>query len=192
MSASWTPPRTRKQTAEDYKLKGNIFFQQKLFDDAIKEYSSAIIQNPEEAVYFQNRALCFLRTSKWDRAIIDCRKAIALAPSSATASLKKAYELSIAQRVNFSEDIARAYLQARKRKWEIAEKRRRENESKLYKYLSDLIQDERNRALAELQSDDAHKREEINHEHKREVPEYFLGKITFEMMSDPVITPSGI
>lgn len=32
----------------------------------------------------------------------------------------------------------------------------------------------------------------LNHFQKREVPDYLCGKISFEILVDPVITPSGI
>ncbi|KAL2915084.1 hypothetical protein HK105_205408 [Polyrhizophydium stewartii] len=206
--------------------KGNIFFAQKLYDDAIREYTTAIIQNPTESVYFTNRALCYLRTSQFQRVVDDCRKAISLSSSSvkayyflgqallelpepnvneALSSLRRAYELSLEQSATFSEDIARLIREAKKRKWEVSESRRRERDSKLYVHLRDLIEADRTRQApssrhAVKDDKDGSEREIIHYNHNERLLqlESLLekagdpGMITFEIMTDPVITPSGI
>ncbi|KAH6589472.1 hypothetical protein BASA50_007164 [Batrachochytrium salamandrivorans] len=200
----------RALSAEQHKRKGNEYFMQKQFDYAIREYTVAIIQNPEESVYFTNRALCLLRTEQYHKAVEDCRRAISLNTDSVIV-LQKAYDLAIQHDSPLAEDIAKMYRSAKKLKWEVNETNRQKTESRLYTYLEGLIEDERSRALAALESDNVHQKETINYEHderlaqlqsllesakdpgmRREVPEYYCGKLTFEMMTDPMVTPSGI
>ncbi|KAJ3300579.1 hypothetical protein HK104_009914 [Borealophlyctis nickersoniae] len=205
--------------AESHKYQGNVYFGQQLYDKAIAEYSTAIIQNPSNPVYYTNRALCYLRTGQFERVISDCEKAVELDAGCLKGYYfaceflnEKAYQLSIEQRASFSEEIAHAYRQAKKKKWEIADRKRRERESDLFRYLGGLVEGDRQRRLAMLSAHDHDAVEAVNNESdlrlseitalfsqageesgkKREVPDYFTGKISFEIMTDPVITPSGI
>ncbi|KAJ3333922.1 Mismatch repair protein msh3 [Blyttiomyces sp. JEL0837] len=163
----------------------------------------------------------------------DCQKAIELDPhnvkgyyrlgqallggrnprlSEAISALKKAYHLAIEQKVTYVEEIGSAFRKAKARRWEVEDARRREEESDLYRYLSNLIERDRRRQLDQLPDDVSKEdRDAIHDSHderlsqitalftqagenakKREVPDAFLGKISFELMTDPVITPSGI
>ncbi|KAJ3128141.1 STIP1 y and U box-containing protein 1 [Nowakowskiella sp. JEL0407] len=215
-------------SAEAHKRQGNVFFEQGRYNDAIKEYSTAVIQFPK-AVYFTNRALCYLKLKQYDRVIADTEKAIELDENSvkghyfmgqalmecdrymeATAHLKRAHLLAIEQQISFSEEIANAYRRAKKKRWEAVDKRRRENESDLYRYITGLVEKDRRRQLEQLPDNEM--REDVSFQmdqriaqieslfmtvgdtqaQKREVPDYLLGKISFEYMIDPVITPSGI
>ncbi|KAJ3047293.1 STIP1 y and U box-containing protein 1 [Rhizophlyctis rosea] len=240
--------------AESHKLQGNIYFGQQLYDEAIREYSTAIIKNPNNPVYYTNRAICFLRTHQFDKVIADCERATelnvewvkgyylmgqALAEidsrvERAITTLRKAYDLSIQQRVTYSEEIANAYRQAKKKKWEIADKKRRSEQSDLHSYLTTLMEEERKRRVEGLEGWERERVEyelvraylsfftetveEVNIEanfrweqnertsqiqtlfntandesaKRREVPDYYCGKISFEIMMDPVVTPSGI
>lgn len=38
----------------------------------------AIIKNPVVPIYFTNRALCYMQTLQWDKAVTDCKKALDL------------------------------------------------------------------------------------------------------------------
>ncbi|KNC98740.1 uncharacterized protein SPPG_05721 [Spizellomyces punctatus DAOM BR117] len=217
--------------AESHKLQGNVYFGQHLYDDAIREYGKAIIHNPTIPTYYTNRALCFLRLEQYERAITDAEKAIEIDPKlvkghyllgqalsaidtrleGAIHALTKAYKLSIEQRVGYSEEIAEKLREAKKRKWELTDKKRRESESELYRYLTDLVERDRRRQLEQLDSADDAEKEAMSSQFdnrlseitalftkadetakKREVPDYYTGKISFEIMTDPVITPSGI
>lgn len=229
--------------AELYKTKGNTYFSKKDFDNAIREYSAAIAQNPRNAVYYTNRALCYLKLKKYANVIADCKEAINLDENSvkghymlgqaltengelesAITSLKKAYELSLSEKAAFSAEIVQALLNARKKKSEIEEHKRIYRESELLRYIKALINAERDKQLQKVAPrntfskwvnshppDIQEKIDQINKAHNerlsqleqvfiqsdenlrpREVPEYFLDKISFEVMHDPVITPSGI
>ncbi|KAI8811049.1 Stub1 protein [Cladochytrium replicatum] len=213
--------------ADEHKALGNKYFSEHRYTEAIAEYSTAIIQNPSNAIYYTNRALCYLKTEHYESVINDCHRATEIDPKSvkgyyllgqalsessrhneAHTALTKAYSLGIDQRVTYMEDIASAIRKAKKRKWETQEERRRESESDTYRYFHDLIERDRRRQLELLDDYDFDARDTVKFRHderlaqlddlfarlhdKREVPDAFIGKISFEVMTDPVITPSGI
>ena len=98
--------------------------------------------------------------------------------------------------------------QTRKAKWELSEAQRRTQESDLFGYLSASLQRDRERQLGICPENEW---TSINERYDSKlaaihdlfdradrgarpgpVPDAFLGKISFELMLDPVITPSGI
>nr|XP_046270390.1 E3 ubiquitin-protein ligase CHIP-like [Scatophagus argus]XP_046270391.1 E3 ubiquitin-protein ligase CHIP-like [Scatophagus argus] len=147
---------------------------------------------------------CHLETENYDEAI---------------GSLQKAYNLAKEQRLNFGDDIPGALRTAKKRRWNSLEERRINQESELHAHLTRLIQAEKNRELEgcrrhEDESDDSrvqHNLDKIHSKHdkylsdmeelfcqvderrkKREIPDFLCGKISFELMREPCITPSGV
>ncbi|XP_021563517.1 E3 ubiquitin-protein ligase CHIP isoform X2 [Carlito syrichta] len=138
----------------------------------------------------------------------------------AIANLQRAYSLAKEQRLNFGDDIPSALRIAKKKRWNSIEERRIHQESELHSYLTRLIAAERERELEECQrnhegdEDDGHVRAqqaciEAKHDKymadmdelfsqvdekrkKRDIPDYLCGKISFELMREPCITPSGI
>ncbi|KAJ3042110.1 STIP1 y and U box-containing protein 1 [Rhizophlyctis rosea] len=215
--------------AESHKLQGNVYFGQQLYDEAIREYSTAIIKYPSNPVYYTNRALCYLRTAQYDRVIGDCEKATELDGKwvkgyylmgqaltendhrldRAITILRKAYDLALQQRVSYIEEIANAFRRAKKKRWEVADHKRRQSQSELYRYLMKLMEEERGRRVSGVEEGEREEVEreldrrkdeiqavfdqaEIESARRREVPDYYCGKISFEIMMDPVVTPSGI
>ncbi|RKO89618.1 hypothetical protein BDK51DRAFT_17278, partial [Blyttiomyces helicus] len=65
-------------SADSHKLQGNKFFQEGLLREAIKEYSTAIIKNPSNPVYYTNRARCFYKVKEHRQCISDARRATEL------------------------------------------------------------------------------------------------------------------
>ncbi|RIA95290.1 STIP1 homology and U box-containing protein 1-like protein [Glomus cerebriforme] len=239
-------------SAESYKAKGNIYFNEKDYESAVKEYSEAISRNSRNAVYYTNRALCYLKLGKYDNVISDCNLAIGIDTKSvkghymlgqaltekanfdsAVSHLQIAYELSITDKVtkvNFSGEIIQALLSARKKKWESENQRRHKDETEFLKYIKGLINAEREKQLQKViqnknsfgstfsklvnlhpteiqdkldqinkihdeklsQIEQVFAQSEENHHGPKEIPDYFLDKISFNIMHDPVITPSGI
>ncbi|TPX44999.1 hypothetical protein SeLEV6574_g04148 [Synchytrium endobioticum] len=231
-------------TSEHHRKLGNDFFAKQLYPEAIREYSTAIIKNPNIPVYYTNRALCFLKQQKdYERVIIDCERAIELDTKSvkghyltgqallevhryneATGHLRKAMEMGLEQKVPYVDEISTAFRKAKKATWEAADARRRLEESDLCRYLTSLVERDRQRQLDQLQtlhhsnntnsgSSDSLESERENmillHNERlsqiaalfeaandsgklRTVPDWMIGKINFEVMSSPVITPSGI
>ncbi|KAI8824263.1 uncharacterized protein EV422DRAFT_313575 [Fimicolochytrium jonesii] len=219
--------------ANEHKLLGNKFYGQGFYEQAIEEYGIAIVKAPDVPTYYTNRARCFLTMSNHQRAALDAEKAIELDSRSvkghlllgealamndnridgALHSLKKAYNLAIEQKVTYTEEIAQKILKAKKRRWELLDIKRRNEESDLHRYLHSLITRDRDRQLTQL--DNAGVAQEDRDVVKasfderlsqmadlltrandpgqrREVPDHFLGKISFEVMTDPVVSVSGI
>jgi STIP1 family protein 1 len=230
-----------QQDAENHKFQGNIFFKNQQYEEAIKEYSTAIIKNPKNIVYYTNRALCNIRLRKFEEAIYDCKKAIdidknslkgnyllgqAIIESSSSPArlneaikvLRIAYDQSIRLRKDDSNEIAKVILKARKKKYEVEGSRKVVENSDLMDYLIQLMENDRQNKIADIRSDTTKTEEDVNNDIEyinyeqdqriknlkqtflkadpfqkdREAPDYLFGKIHFNIMLDPVITPSGI
>ncbi|KAH7943859.1 hypothetical protein HPB52_012002 [Rhipicephalus sanguineus] len=219
-------------TAVELKDLGNKLFTARKYEDAISCYSKAIIKSPSTATYFTNRALCYLKLQQWELACQDCRRALDLDPSSvkghfflgqalqemdnydeAVKYLQRANDLAREQKLNFGDDIACQLRLARKRRWQLIEEKRLQQEIELQTYLNQLILLDKQKRVQEMKmmgtrQGDIERVEaaldkyisELNNifakvderRRKREVPDYLCGKISFEIMREPVITPSGI
>ncbi|KAJ8037055.1 STIP1-likey and U box-containing protein 1 [Holothuria leucospilota] len=211
-----------KMSAVELKEQGNRFFASKKYDEAISCYTKAIMKNPQDAKFFTNRALCNMKLKKWTDVADDCRHAIEIDRS----SVKGYFFLGIAQLEQELYDEAILNLRkasqlrmAKKKRWNVMEEKRINQEVALQIYINKLIKEDQERklkevddSLEEIGAEDAEKRkaeiesgvkthlEEINRlftavderRKKRDVPDYLCGKISFELMRDPVITPSGI
>lgn len=227
-------------SAQELKEQGNRLFVARKYQEAISCYSKAITRNPSIAVYYTNRALCYLKMQQLDKALADCKHALELDCQSvkahfflgqcqmemenydeAIANLQRAYNLAKEQRLNFGDDIPSALRIAKKKRWNSIEERRINQENELHAYLTKLILAEKERELEETKR----KHEEENMEEnrsraqlscvankhdkylaemdelfsqvdekrkKRDIPDYLCGKISFELMREPCITPSGI
>ncbi|XP_051698160.1 E3 ubiquitin-protein ligase CHIP isoform X1 [Oryctolagus cuniculus] len=252
----------KSPSAQELKEQGNRLFVGRKYPEAAACYGRAITRNPLVAVYYTNRALCYLKMQQHEQALADCRRALELDGQSvkahfflgqcqlelesydeAIANLQRAYSLAKEQRLNFGDDIPSALRIAKKKRWNSLEERRIHQESELHAYLARLIAAERERELEECQrshegdEDDGHVRAqqaciEAKHDkyladmdelfsqvdekrkvslvggargqvpaarplsapcvQRRDVPDYLCGKISFELMREPCITPSGI
>ncbi|XP_067401360.1 E3 ubiquitin-protein ligase TTC3 isoform X2 [Emydura macquarii macquarii] len=67
--------------SEFMKKRGNCEFSQENLDFAINSYTKAIEFCPENHLLYGNRALCFLRTGQYERALVDGKKATILKPN---------------------------------------------------------------------------------------------------------------
>ncbi|XP_069046091.1 E3 ubiquitin-protein ligase TTC3 isoform X2 [Lepisosteus oculatus] len=67
--------------SEEMKKKGNDQFQKRKYDAAVKWYTKAIRFHPENHILYGNRALCFFRGDKYQKAIGDGKRATLLQPS---------------------------------------------------------------------------------------------------------------
>jgi hypothetical protein len=133
-------------------------------------------------------------------------------PNEALTSSLQAYELAISQRSPSVSSIAATCLEAKKKRWELQEDRRRKRECHLLKHMSELIEHESERELDLLllvqnPSGDWDRIEEIRNAAReqvktledvfgkaeaercgrREVPDYLIDNISFSVMLDPVI-----
>ncbi|KAK3831027.1 MAG: hypothetical protein J3R72DRAFT_455356 [Linnemannia gamsii] len=156
-------------TAEQHKLRGNDFFKVKDLDQAIQEYSTAIVKDPKVAVYYQNRANCYLKLEKYSNVISDCERVVELdkksvkgyyfmgkaqlelgQPSEAYSFLKKSYELALEQRSAFTKEIVAIISEAKKQRWIEKERRIIAQVSDSYRYLSGLIEQDIQRQVDAL------------------------------------------
>uniref|UniRef100_A0ABD2VTZ4 E3 ubiquitin-protein ligase CHIP n=1 Tax=Trichogramma kaykai TaxID=54128 RepID=A0ABD2VTZ4_9HYME len=213
---------TANLSDKELKEQGNRLFNLHKFEDAANCYTKAIIKNPNQALYFTNRALAYLKLKRYESSCQDCRRALDLEPC-----LVKAVDLSKEQKLNYGDDMTSVLRQARKKRFQIKEELRISQEIELQSYINKLIVEDAEKSLAELKLKELNakdKGEEILTESKlstlqqeieekrdsaltrlndlfakvddlrrrREVPDYLCGKISFEILQEPVITPSGI
>jgi len=218
---------------KELKDQGNKQFAARNFDVAIDSYTLAIIKNSNVPHYYTNRALCYLNQKRWPQAVQDARQALEKDPNlvkghfylgkalleresldEAIKHLHRANDLAKEQKLNFGDDIAVQLRIARKKRWNIQEEKRLQQEIELQTYLTRLIVEDRDRKIDELRKtgedvdvlvekvevetdrhmDEVHSlfSKVDERRQKRDVPDYMCGKISFEILKDPVITPSGI
>jgi len=218
---------------KELKDQGNKQFAARNFDGAIDSYTLAIIKNSNVPHYYTNRALCYLNQKRWPQAVQDARQALEKDPNlvkghfylgkalleresldEAIKHLHRANDLAKEQKLNFGDDIAVQLRIARKKRWNIQEEKRIQQEIELQTYLTRLIVEDRDRKIEELRNtgedvdvlvekievetdrnmDEVHSlfAKVDERRQKRDVPDYMCGKISFEILKDPVITPSGI
>ncbi|XP_046854873.1 E3 ubiquitin-protein ligase CHIP-like [Xenia sp. Carnegie-2017] len=126
-------------------------------------------------------------------------------------NLQKALDASKKQKSNFGDDIAFSLREAKRKRFQKQEEKRIQEEIELQTYLNSLIKQDFERKISATSKNDDGERNRLNIEaesrmaevnkifaqvderrKQREVPDYICGKISFEIMKDPVITPSGI
>lgn len=71
---------TKKQLAENERLKGNDCIKSKEFQEAIKYYSKSISIFSSDPAAYSNRALAYLRTKEFGKAIDDANTTLRLSP----------------------------------------------------------------------------------------------------------------
>ncbi|CAG9584828.1 unnamed protein product [Danaus chrysippus] len=131
--------------------------------------------------------------------------------------LHRANDLARDQKLNFGDDIAAQIRIARKKRWNVQEEKRISQEIELQTYLNRLINEDMQRRIESIKIENINEEEtnskiakveeecnnyssELNNlfskmderRRKRDVPDYLCGKISFEILNEPVITPSGI
>ncbi|KAI1724410.1 u-box domain-containing protein [Ditylenchus destructor] len=133
--------------------------------------------------------------------------------------LARANDFAMSQKLCFGDEITQMMRNARREKFRLEEEKRITQEIELQSYLNQLIDDDVTRKIDEIQARTEDRSEEAIEERidtvrnegmankdklnkvfaqvddrrqKREIPDYLCGKISFELMKDPVITPSGI
>ncbi|CAF1027790.1 unnamed protein product [Rotaria sp. Silwood1] len=148
-----------------HKLSNKHFLQRK-YNDAIHCYNQALKQNGEKAIYYVNRALCYIKLKQWDKVYQDARHCLDLDPNyikahaylgqyyieqqrydEAITCFKQALELSKIQNKNFGDEIQRLLRYAQKRRFSLMEQKRIENEISLQTYLRSLIQSDKERRM---------------------------------------------
>eukprot|EP00124_Ichthyophonus_hoferi_P005018 Ihof_evm1s642 gene=Ihof_evmTU1s642 len=77
------------KSAEE-KVKGNAFFKENKYPEAIGAYSEAIKRDPTDHVLYSNRAAAYMKLGEFPTAIKDCDKCIEMAPSFVKGYTRKA------------------------------------------------------------------------------------------------------
>ena len=92
-------PRDTIHDPEQLKEAGNEFFKKGSWDDALDCYSQAIRNTKDDcekqkAIYFKNRAACFLKMERFEDAVDDCNKSLEYVPKDPKALFRRcqAYE----------------------------------------------------------------------------------------------------
>ena len=121
--------------------------------------------------------------------------------------LKAAHDIAKEQRRNFADDITSAIRTAKKKRWSVLEERRLDQQSEIRSLILFLLKEHEERLskvrnqnqVEEIHMEYEHQVAEVkdmfvkaNGDSAREVPDYLCGKISFDIMMDPVISPSGI
>ncbi|CAB3407074.1 unnamed protein product [Caenorhabditis bovis] len=202
--------------AETQNQNGKNCYSKKKYAEASAYFTDAIRLNPI-VKHYQNRAMCYYQMDQLDLAEADCRRALEMSPNEvkplyflgniltktkrygeAISCLSKAlyHNNSITNTV----DIENALRRARHEKYEEEELNRTMQDLTIFNYIDELIKKDKKereegdeeicslaqKRLNELMVQASEKR------HNREIPEALCGKITLELMKDPVIVPSGI
>jgi len=227
---------TGRQSDKDFKDQGNKYFNANKFDSAIESYSKAIALNPNVPTYYTNRALAYMRNNRYSQAIQDSRAALErdstlvkghfyLGSSlleldkidESIKHLQTAFELAKKDPGSYYDDTIAGKLRlARRKKFNLQEEKRVQQEIDLQTYINRLILEDRDRQLESVKGEEEEDENviesvkieaeadkhiaEVNsifakvddRRAKREVPDYLCGKISFELLKDPVITPCGI
>jgi len=77
------------EKSDQAKQRGNTFFKESKWVEAIEEYSEAIKRNPKNHAAFCNRAACYMKLMDWQRGIDDCDAAIKIKPDYIKAYTRK-------------------------------------------------------------------------------------------------------
>ncbi|XP_055524806.1 sperm-associated antigen 1 [Wyeomyia smithii] len=87
----------RETLAGKLREKGNDYFRAKEFDSALKEYSASITAFPTAAC-FNNRAITYIKQTRYTEAIADCDSCLKLEPNNLKALLRKGEALFSSRR----------------------------------------------------------------------------------------------
>lgn len=69
---------SRNINHEELKVNGNELFRNGKYEDAIVEYSKAILADSKKSIYYSNRALCYYKIKAYSKAFEDSNAAYVL------------------------------------------------------------------------------------------------------------------
>eukprot|EP00755_Sulcionema_specki_P027664 Sspe_Gene.1806::Locus_602_Transcript_1_1_Confidence_1.000_Length_1829::g.1806::m.1806/K09553/STIP1; stress-induced-phosphoprotein 1 len=79
------------ELSEEAKNRGNEFFRNQQFKEAIDEYNEAIKRNPSNHALYSNRAAAYMKMGAYDEAEKDCEKCLKICPTFVKAIVRKAH-----------------------------------------------------------------------------------------------------
>lgn len=94
------------EKANEAKIRGNAFFSQSKWQDAISEYTTAINLDPTGHVYYSNRSACYAEIGEFRNALIDAEKCVELKPDWSKAHSRRGHALF---KLNRLDEAAEAY-----------------------------------------------------------------------------------
>ena len=68
-------------TADECEEKGKIEFRRKNYDAALLHFFDGVAIDPNHHVLYSNRSACYASLQKWDEALADAQKCVAIAPT---------------------------------------------------------------------------------------------------------------
>lgn len=212
--------KTREEAAAEgaaLKERGNICFKKGMYESAVDLYSQALQRDSSCAVYLTNRALCFKKLKRWKQVTEDCRAALLLDVNSVKAhyllgdallQLERLEEglqhlvkaRALADRSSLiGKEIEEALLKGKKLLYFSREEERSKERTELVSFLRhslELLYTNGALSYAELQERleqlDRLAAEAAESTAPFEVPSCLSCNISMAIMSDPVITPSGL
>uniref|UniRef100_A0A3P9NTI1 Sperm associated antigen 1a n=2 Tax=Poecilia reticulata TaxID=8081 RepID=A0A3P9NTI1_POERE len=72
------------------KHEGNSLVKKGLFQEALEKYTECLSVKPDECAVYTNRAICFLKLSRYEEAKLDCDSALQLDPANKKAFYRRA------------------------------------------------------------------------------------------------------
>ncbi|TGZ73506.1 hypothetical protein CRM22_001480 [Opisthorchis felineus] len=137
---------------------GNRAYAEGRYQEAVMYYTCAIKKQQNISSYYSNRALCYVQIQEYSKALSDCRRSIELDSSNLKAyffagqahlglcqwdealnKLMHAHNLAQEQHRNFGDDITVVIRQAKRKRFEALDEKRKQEEVALQAYLNKLI-----------------------------------------------------
>lgn len=99
-----------KELAAAAKAKGNEFFKDQNYAEAIKHFTEAIKHDDTDHVFYSNRSACFASLEKYDKAYADGKKCVELKPDWAKGYTRKGLAEFFLEKYNDAADTYKAGL----------------------------------------------------------------------------------
>jgi len=77
------------ELSEEHKKKGNEYFQEGKWPEAIHEYTEALRRDPKNYKVLSNRALCYTKVMDWQKGLDDCEAILKIDPKFVKAYIRK-------------------------------------------------------------------------------------------------------